>query len=92
MDFVEGFPKVSGKLVILMVVDRFSKFAHFILLSHPYSASSVAKAFFDNIVRLHGIPCSIVSDQDPVFTSIFGKELFSLSVSNCCSASPFILK
>jgi hypothetical protein len=71
MDFVEGFPKVSGKLVILMVVDRFSKFAHFILLSHPYSASSVAKAFFDNIVRLHGIPCSIVSDQDPVFTSIF---------------------
>jgi hypothetical protein len=71
MDFVEGFPKVSGKFVILMVVDRFSKFAHFILLSHPYSASSVAKAFFDNIVRLHGIPCSIVSDQDPVFTSIF---------------------
>jgi hypothetical protein len=59
-----------------MVVDRFSKFAHFIPLSHLYSASSVVKAFFDNIVCLHGIPCSIVSDQDPVFTSIFWKELF----------------
>jgi hypothetical protein len=57
--------------VILTVVDRFSKFAHFIALSHPYSATSVAKAFFDSIVRLHGIPCSIVSDRDTVFTSIF---------------------
>jgi hypothetical protein len=56
MNFFDGFPKVGGKSVILTVVDRFSKFMYFILLSHPYSASSVAKAFFDNIVRLHGIP------------------------------------
>jgi hypothetical protein len=56
MNFFDGFPKVRGKSVILTVVDRFSKFMYFILLSHPYSASSVAKAFFDNIVRLHGIP------------------------------------
>jgi hypothetical protein len=69
MDFVEGFPKVGGKSVILTVVDRFSKFAHIIPLGHPYSAASVGKAFFDNIVRLHGFPSSIVSDRDPVFTS-----------------------
>jgi hypothetical protein len=50
MDFIEGFPKVGGKSVILTVVDRFSKFAHFIPLGHPYSAASVAKAFFNNIV------------------------------------------
>ena len=37
MDFIEGLPKVGGKLVIQMVVDRFSKYAHFIALSHPYS-------------------------------------------------------
>jgi hypothetical protein len=77
MDFIEGFPKVGGKSVILTVVDRFSKYAHFIPLSHLYSASSVARAFFENIVRLHGVPCSIVSNQDPIFTSIFWKELFN---------------
>jgi hypothetical protein len=75
MDFIEGFLKVGGKSVILTVVDRFSKYAHFIPLSHPYSASIVAKAFFDSIMKLHGVPCSIVSDRDPIFTSIFWKEL-----------------
>jgi len=79
MDFVEGFPKVGGKSVILTIVDRLSKYAHFIALSHPYSANSVARAFFENIVRLHGFPCSIVTDRDPVFTSNFWSELFRLA-------------
>jgi hypothetical protein len=52
MDFIEALPKVGGKSVILIVVDRFSKYAHFILLAHPYMAESVAKAFSDNIVRV----------------------------------------
>jgi hypothetical protein len=76
MDFVEGFPKVGGKSVVLTVVDHLSKYAHFITLGHPYSATSVAKAFFDQIVRLHGLPTSIVSDRDPIFTSNMWKELF----------------
>jgi hypothetical protein len=50
MGFIEGFPKVGGKSVVLTVVDRFSKIAHFITLSHPYSAPSVAKAFFEGVV------------------------------------------
>jgi hypothetical protein len=70
---------VGGKSVILTVVDRFSKFAHFIALSHPYSVSSAAKDFFDHIVRLHGTPCSLVSDRDLVFTSTLWKELFQLT-------------
>lgn len=79
MNFVEGFPKVGGKSVVLTVVERFSKMAHFIPLSHPYTALTVAQAFFDNIVKLHGFPCSIVNDHDPVFTSTLWRELVALS-------------
>jgi len=75
-DFVEGLPRVNGKSVVLTVVDRFSKHAHFIALSHPYTVASVAKAFFKAIVRLHGFPRSIVSDRDPVFTGNVWKDLF----------------
>ena len=71
MDFVEGLPRINNKSVILTVVDRLSKYAHFIPLGHPYTANSVARAFFDEIVRLHGLPTSIVSDRDTVFTSNF---------------------
>jgi hypothetical protein len=71
MDFIEGFPKVGGKSVVLTVVDWFSKYGHLITLGHPYSAASVAKASFDEIVKLHGLPCSIVSDRDTVFTRRF---------------------
>jgi transposase InsO family protein len=79
MDFVEGLPRVHGKSVILTVVDRFSKYAHFIALGHPYTATSVARAFFDGVVRLHGFPASIVSDRDPVFTSNVWRDLFKLA-------------
>jgi len=76
LDFIEALPKVHGKSVLLMVVDRFSKYAHFIPLGHPYTASSVARAFFQDIVRLHGFPESIVSDRDPVFTGHVWRDLF----------------
>lgn len=46
MDFIDGLPPSFGKSVILVIVDRFSKAAHFLALSHPYTASSVAKIFF----------------------------------------------
>lgn len=56
MDFVEALPKVNGKSVILTVVNRFSKSAHFVPLSHTYIVLSVARSFFDSIVQQHGIP------------------------------------
>ncbi|KAK1614503.1 hypothetical protein QYE76_020020 [Lolium multiflorum] len=79
MDFIEGLPRVGGKSVILTVVDRFSKYAHFISLGHPYTAASVARAFFDGIVRLHGFPSSIVYDRDPVFTGHVWRDLFRMA-------------
>jgi hypothetical protein len=71
------------------VVDLFSKYGHFIALGHPYTATSVARAFFDNIICLHGIPSSIVSDRDPVFTSNFWKELFALLGTKLNMSSTF---
>jgi hypothetical protein len=78
MDFIEGLPKVGGKSVILTVVDRFSKYAHFIALGHPYTAASVARAFCGGIIRLHGFPASIVSDRDPMFTGHVWRDLFRM--------------
>jgi hypothetical protein len=79
MDFIEALLHVGGNSVILTIVDQFSKYCHFIPLAHPYSAESMVQAFFSDIVRLHSIPQSIVSDRNLVFTSIFSKELLRLT-------------
>lgn len=68
-DFVEGLP-VSRGVDIILVVDRLSKYAHFLPLHHPFLALSVAELFIKDIVCLHGFPSSIVSNYDRNFMSI----------------------
>lgn len=67
LDFVDGLPSSIGKTALMVVVDRFTKYAHFVALTHPYTARKVAALFVTNIVRLHGVPKSMVSDRDLVF-------------------------
>jgi hypothetical protein len=76
MDFIDGLPLSDGANTILVVVDRFTKYAHFVPLRHPYSAPKVARVFVDSIVKLHGMPHSITSDRDAILTSNFWKLLF----------------
>jgi hypothetical protein len=73
-----GLPKSGNKSVIMVVVDRLSKYAHLCSLQHPFTASIMAQIFMDHIFKLHGMPYSIVSDRDPTFTKKNWQELFRL--------------
>ena len=64
MDFIKGLHKSAGMNTILVVVDRLSKYEHFIALKHPFTAANVAGIFVKEIVWLHGVPNSIVSNRE----------------------------
>jgi hypothetical protein len=71
MDFIIGLPKSEGNSVIMVIVDRLTKYTHFYALSHPFKTSTVATTFMDTVQKLHGNPKIIASDRDPIFTRHF---------------------
>ena len=76
MDFVTGLPRTQRQHdAIWVIVDRLTKSAHFLPSNVEDSLEKLAKLYVDEIVRLHGVPVSIVSDRDPRFTSRFWPSL-----------------
>ena len=91
MDFVEGLARSNHANSILVVVDSFTKYDHFLRLSHPFTSADVAKVFLNNVYHLHGLPTAIVSDRDRIFTSQLWRELFVLAdvqLQMCSSYHP----
>jgi transposase InsO family protein len=89
MDFISGLPPSSKGNCILVVVDKFSKYAHFLPLLHPFTALTVAKVYLSEVYRLHGLPAAIISDRDPIFTSKLWQELFRLIGTQLCLSSSY---
>jgi len=89
---MEGLPNSEGKYVIMVVVDRFTKYEHFIPRKHPFTAINIAQLFFSDVYKLHGIPKRIVSDRDKVFTSSFGLNCSNYWDLNSLLVEPTVLK
>lgn len=89
MDFIEASPLSGGFNCVLVVVDTFSKYAHFLGLKHPFTAAGVAKLFLSQVYKLHGMPTAIVSDRDRIFTSTLWWELFRLAKVDLCMSTAY---
>lgn len=81
-----GLPPSASNLVILTVIDRFSKAAHFIPLPKLPSAKETTLTVFDHVFRIHGLPSNIVSDRGPQIVSQFWRE-FSRQIGATASLS-----
>lgn len=79
LDFIEGLPVSNRYDTILVIIDKFSKYGHFVPLKLPFTAHKVAQAFLDNVYCRHGMPQVLISDRDKVFTSAFWQSLFKLA-------------
>lgn len=89
LDFVEGLPPSDKYNAILVMIDKFTKYGHFIPLSYPFTALQVAQLYIHSIYKLHGLPKTIISDRDRIFTSAVWQELFRLSDTKLIMSSSY---
>ena len=76
MDFVVGMPRSQQNHdVVWVIMDRLTKLSHFIANSMTYPVEKMSRMYLQQVVRLHDVPVSIVSDHDSRFTSGFWKSL-----------------
>lgn len=62
LDFIEGLPRYARFNSVMVIVHKFSCYAHFVPLAHPFTAFQVVQAYINNIFKLHGLPQSLISD------------------------------
>lgn len=89
LDFIEGLPTSNNFNALLVVKDKFTKYGHFIPLKHPFAALQVTQIFMSNIYKLHGLPKTIISDRDRVFTSSVWQQMFRLSDTKLMMSSSY---
>jgi len=89
MDFMVSLPPSRGFDAIMVVVDRFSKMAHFIFTKDEATAQETGKLFFTHVFKHHGLPKNIVLDQDPKFTSKFWRALWKRMESELKMSTSF---
>lgn len=70
MHFIKGLSTSKSKETIFVVVDRLTKYGHFVALSHLFTTIIVAQEYLNNIYKLHGVPESIVYNRDNIFIYI----------------------
>jgi hypothetical protein len=83
MDFVEGLPRSKNHNCILVIVDKFSKYAHFLPLTHPFTTLIVAHLFMDHIYKLHGMPCQLFLIEIGFLPVIYGKNYSNYQAHPC---------
>ncbi len=83
MDFVTGLPPSSGMTVVLTVVDRFSRAAHFIPLPKLPSAGETVTVVLDHVFRIHGLSMNVVSERGPPVFVLFLDRILSTAGGDC---------
>ena len=88
MDFVTHFPRTPRRHdVVWVIVDQFTKLAHFLVVRMTFTPEEFSRLYLREIVRLHGVPMSIVLDRDPRFTTHFWKS-FQKAMGTQLTMSP----